>query len=137
MTHSGVPQPLTKNIRHHVEDARGDPGHGPPELAADRPGDPGLRECGGPLCGPRADGLPSRRRACWSSSRRGDRSALRGGDPFQRLQEPDSLSTHMLIIRSPAIVERAITMAGIDQLSVDGVIARFDGQAANRGSQGP
>lgn len=48
-----------------------------------------------------------------------------GGDPFQHLQEQDSLATHMLIIRSPAIVERAIALAGLGSLPVDAALQRL------------
>lgn len=44
-------------------------------------------------------------------------------DPFQGLQNPnDSLATHLMLIRSPVIVERAVAQSGLKTLSVPAVI---------------
>ena len=58
-----------------------------------------------------------------------------GGDPFQHLQNQDSLATHILIIRSPAIVERAIASSGMDGLSLGSVIDRLTVKQPTEGAK--
>jgi capsular exopolysaccharide synthesis family protein len=45
-----------------------------------------------------------------------------GGDPFQGMQAQDSLGTHLMVIKSPVIVEEAINNSGLKNVSVGGVV---------------
>lgn len=59
-----------------------------------------------------------------------------GGDPLQFMQTAaDSLSTHVMIIRSPVIVERAIISAGLRGLPADSVIARLTIKVPDEGAR--
>jgi len=49
-----------------------------------------------------------------------------GGDPLQSMRGgDDSLATHVMIIRSPIIVERALDSAGLKGLAVESVVDRL------------
>lgn len=53
-----------------------------------------------------------------------------GGDPFAGFQDPrESLSTQLLIIRSPVVVEDAVASRGLSGLSVGGVIGGLSSRA--------
>ena len=58
-----------------------------------------------------------------------------GSDPFQHLQGADSLSTHVLIIRSPAIADRAIALSGREGLSVGPVIEKLSVKQPTEGAK--
>lgn len=49
-----------------------------------------------------------------------------GGDPFQSAQSTnETLATHLMIIKSPVIVERAIVLSGLKSVSVGSVLAKL------------
>ncbi len=49
-----------------------------------------------------------------------------GSDPFSSVERTEeSLATHLLLIRSPVIVERAVALSGLKNVSVPAVVANL------------
>jgi polysaccharide biosynthesis transport protein len=124
MSPNPQPQLITKNARHHIEDVLA-------ILGIIRRGWR-LIAIAATLCVTASAIYALRAKTVYNASARllllqqaGRPLSVAGGDPFQHLQGQDSLATHLLIIRSPAIVERAIALSGMSQLSVGSVIDRL------------